>query len=155
MSYVKYEDKSMVSNTRWPGIVSSALCRENFHAYGMKYCTDGRIGCLEITGLRPGKSKRGMGRSSATPRGFEPGDSNLSKLTVVFATTQLTGPCLCSRQVMPNPHSNNLISLLSRLANYHSNNASKAFIYMYIVFLILQKSKRRLAIVQKRVVLRN
>jgi hypothetical protein len=47
---------------------------------------------LHITGLRPDKSTRGSGRSSASPRGFESGDSNLSKLTDVFATMQLTGP---------------------------------------------------------------
>jgi hypothetical protein len=39
-----------------PVFVSSALCRESFHAYGMKKCTDGRIGCLTITGLRLDKS---------------------------------------------------------------------------------------------------
>jgi hypothetical protein len=92
MLYVKYEDKSTVSNTRWTGIhIKRALPRE-FYAYGMKYCTDGCIGCLTITGLRPGKSKHGMGRSSASPCRFESGDSNLSKLTIVFATMQLTGP---------------------------------------------------------------
>jgi hypothetical protein len=72
-------------------------------AYGMKYCIDGRIGCLAVTGLRPDKSTRGMGRSSASPRGFESGDSNMSKLTIVFATMELDGPRMCSRLVMPNP----------------------------------------------------
>jgi hypothetical protein len=51
MLYVKYEDKSTISNTRGPVFVSSTLCRENFHAYGMKYCTDGRIGCLQLLGF--------------------------------------------------------------------------------------------------------
>jgi hypothetical protein len=36
--------------------VSSVLCRENFHAYGMKKCTNGRIGRLAITGIRLDKS---------------------------------------------------------------------------------------------------
>jgi hypothetical protein len=39
-----------------PVFVSSALCRENFRAYSIKKCTDGRIGCLAITELRPDKS---------------------------------------------------------------------------------------------------
>jgi hypothetical protein len=29
-----------------PVFVSSALCREIFHTYGMKFCIDGRIECL-------------------------------------------------------------------------------------------------------------
>jgi hypothetical protein len=74
-----------------------------FRAYGMKHCIDGRIECLAITGLRPDESTRGMGRSSTSSCGFELGDSNLSKLTIVFATMQLTGPCVCSRLVMPIP----------------------------------------------------
>jgi hypothetical protein len=56
---------------------------------------------LHITGLRPDKSIRGSGRSSASPRGFESGDSNLSKLTDVFATMQLTGPDVSLRLIMP------------------------------------------------------
>jgi hypothetical protein len=67
-----------------PIFTSSALCRENFCAYDMKYCTDGCIRCLVITGLRPNKSIRGMGRSNDSPRSFESGDSNLSKLTIVL-----------------------------------------------------------------------
>jgi hypothetical protein len=39
-----------------PVFISSALCRENFCAYGMKKCTDGCIGCLAITGLQLDKS---------------------------------------------------------------------------------------------------
>jgi hypothetical protein len=56
---------------------------------------------LHITGLRPDKSTRGSGGSSASPRGFELGDSNLSKLTDVFAAMQLTGPDMSLRLVMP------------------------------------------------------
>jgi hypothetical protein len=63
-----------------PVFVSSVLCQDNFHAYGMKTCTDGRIGCFTITGLRPSKYQCGMGRSSISPHKFE--DSNLSKLTL-------------------------------------------------------------------------
>jgi hypothetical protein len=62
----------------------------------------------QITGLRPDKSRRGTGRSGASPREFESGDSNLSKLTVVFATMQLTGPGVSSRLVMPIPLAINL-----------------------------------------------
>jgi hypothetical protein len=58
---------------------------------------------LHTTGLRPDKSTRGSGRSSTSPRGFESGDSNLSKLTDVFATMQLTGPGVSLRLVMPIP----------------------------------------------------
>jgi hypothetical protein len=31
-----------------PVFVSSALCQENFHTYGMKSCLDGRIECLTL-----------------------------------------------------------------------------------------------------------
>jgi hypothetical protein len=42
-------------------------------------------------------------RVEVAPRGFESGDSNLSKLTDVFATMQLTGPDVSLRLVMPIP----------------------------------------------------
>jgi hypothetical protein len=58
---------------------------------------------LHITGLRPDKSIRGSGRSSARLRGFESGDSNLSKLTDVFETMQLTRADVILRLVMPIP----------------------------------------------------
>jgi hypothetical protein len=61
------------------------------------------LSALHITGLRPDKSTRGLGRSSTSPRGFESGDSNLSKLTDVFVTMQLTGPNVSLRLVMPIP----------------------------------------------------
>jgi hypothetical protein len=69
----------------------------------MKFCIDGCIECLTITGLQPNKSTRSTGRSGASPRGFESGDSNMSKLTVVFATMQLTRPDVSSRLFMPIP----------------------------------------------------
>jgi hypothetical protein len=56
---------------------------------------------LHTTGLRLDKSTRGWGRSGTSPREFESGDSNPSKLTDVFATMQLTGPDMSSRLVMP------------------------------------------------------
>jgi hypothetical protein len=31
-----------------PVFVSSVLCREIFHTYGMKFCIDGRIECLTL-----------------------------------------------------------------------------------------------------------
>jgi hypothetical protein len=63
---------------------------------------------LHITGLRPDMSTRGSGRGSASPRGFESGDSNLSKLTDIFATMQLSGPDVSLRLVMPIPLSTKL-----------------------------------------------
>jgi hypothetical protein len=74
-----------------------------FHAYGMKYCFDGCIECLTITGLRPDESMRSMGQSSTNPCGFESRDFNLSKLTIVFMIMQLTRPSVYSRPVMPIP----------------------------------------------------
>jgi hypothetical protein len=58
---------------------------------------------LHITGLRPNKSTHSSGQSSASPRGFESGDSNLSKLTDVFANMQLTRPDVSLRLVMSIP----------------------------------------------------
>jgi hypothetical protein len=58
---------------------------------------------LHITGFRPDKSTRGSGRSNVIPHRFESGNSNLSKLTDVFATIQLTGPDVSLRLVMPIP----------------------------------------------------
>jgi hypothetical protein len=58
------------------------------------------------TGLRPDKSIRGSGQSSANPRGFESGDSNLSKLTDVFAAMQLTETRRESQTGYANPPSN-------------------------------------------------
>jgi hypothetical protein len=63
-----------------PVFVSSALCREIFHTYGMKLhrwmhrAPHNELGfdLVSPTRLRSG---------SASPRGFESGDSNLSKLT--------------------------------------------------------------------------
>jgi hypothetical protein len=63
---------------------------------------------LHTSGLRPDKSTRGSGRSSHSPRGFESGDSNLSKLTDVFAIMQLTRPDVSLRLVMPIPLAINL-----------------------------------------------
>jgi hypothetical protein len=63
---------------------------------------------LHTTGLRPDKSTRGSGRSGASPHGFESRDSNLSKLTDVFATMQLTGPDVSPRLVIPIPLAINL-----------------------------------------------
>jgi hypothetical protein len=48
MSYVKYEGKSTVCNTRWPVIrIKRALLR-NFPYLRYEVCTDGRIGCLTM-----------------------------------------------------------------------------------------------------------
>jgi hypothetical protein len=48
MLYVKYEGKSTVCNTRWPGIhIKRALLR-NFPYLRYEVSTDGRIGCLTM-----------------------------------------------------------------------------------------------------------
>jgi hypothetical protein len=73
---------------------------------------------LHITGLRPDKSTRGSGRSSASPHGFESGDSNLSKLTDVFATMQLTRPDVSLRLVMPIPLATKLCIFEARSEHY-------------------------------------
>jgi hypothetical protein len=46
MSYVKYEGKSTVCNTGWPGIRIRRALPENFPYLRYEVCTDGRIGCL-------------------------------------------------------------------------------------------------------------
>jgi hypothetical protein len=45
MSYVKYEGKSTVFNTRWPGICIKRALSRNFPYLRYEVCTDGRIGC--------------------------------------------------------------------------------------------------------------
>jgi hypothetical protein len=72
------------------------------------------------TGLRPDKSIRGSGRSSASPRGFESGNSNPSKLTDVFAAMQLTGPSVSLGPVMPIPLATKL-SIFEARKEYASN----------------------------------
>jgi hypothetical protein len=64
------------------------------------------LSASHITGLRPDKSTRDSGRSSASPRGFESEDSNLSKLTDVFVAMQLTGTKRESQAGYANPPSN-------------------------------------------------
>jgi hypothetical protein len=56
MLYVKYEGKSTVATLIGLVYISNALYRENFHAFGMKKCTDGRVGSYINTGLRLDKS---------------------------------------------------------------------------------------------------
>jgi hypothetical protein len=63
---------------------------------------------LHTTGIQPDKSTHGSGRSNASPRGFESGDLNLSRLTNVFATMQLTRPDVSPRLVMPIPLAMNI-----------------------------------------------
>jgi hypothetical protein len=48
MPYVKYEGKSTVRNTRWPGIRIKRALPSNFPYLRYKTCTDGRIGCLSL-----------------------------------------------------------------------------------------------------------
>jgi hypothetical protein len=45
MPYVKYEGKSTVCNTRWPGIRIKRALPRNFPYLRYEVCTDGRIGC--------------------------------------------------------------------------------------------------------------
>jgi hypothetical protein len=48
MPYVKYEGKSTVCNTRWPGIRIKRALPSNFPYLRYEVCTDGRIGCLSL-----------------------------------------------------------------------------------------------------------
>jgi hypothetical protein len=48
MPYVKYEGKSTVCNTRWPGIRIKRALPRNFPYLRYEVCTDGRIGCLTM-----------------------------------------------------------------------------------------------------------
>jgi hypothetical protein len=48
MSYVKYEGKSTVYNTRWPGIRIKRALPRNFPYLRYEVCTDERIGCLAM-----------------------------------------------------------------------------------------------------------
>jgi hypothetical protein len=115
MSYVKYKDKSTVSKTRWPGNrIKRALPREFSVPTAWSFASMDASSASHITGLWPDKSTRGLGRSGASPCGFESGDSNLSKLTIVFATMQLTGPGESSRLVMPIPLAINLCIFKAR-----------------------------------------
>jgi hypothetical protein len=128
MTYVKYEDKSTVSNTRWPDIRIKRALPRKFPCYSMKKCIDGRIECLTITVLRPSKYQHSIGRSNTSPRGFESGDSNLNKLADVFATMQLTGPLRVFQAGYADPHSNHSMSFFeaSKLPFEYLYSASKA-----------------------------
>jgi hypothetical protein len=48
MPYVKYEGKSTVCNTRWPGIRIKRALPRNFPYLRYEVCTDGCIGCLAM-----------------------------------------------------------------------------------------------------------
>jgi hypothetical protein len=81
MPYVKYEGKSTVRNTRWPGIRIKRALPSNFPYLRYEVWTDGRIGCLSLNSASTRCVQRVSGRGSASPHGFKSGDSNLSKLT--------------------------------------------------------------------------
>jgi hypothetical protein len=91
---------------------------------------------LNTTGLRPDKSTRGSGESSASPCGFELGDSNLSKLTDVFATMQLTGPDVSLRLVIPIPLATKLC-VFEAWNKHYSNRVTllnKPLVYMLCLY---------------------
>jgi hypothetical protein len=48
MPYVKYEGKSTVNNTRWPGIRIKCALPRNFPYLRYEVCIDGRIECLTL-----------------------------------------------------------------------------------------------------------
>jgi hypothetical protein len=48
MPYVKYEGKSTVGNTRWPGIRIKRALSRNFPYLRYEVCIDGRIECLTL-----------------------------------------------------------------------------------------------------------
>jgi hypothetical protein len=98
---------------------------------------------FHTTGLRPDKSTRGSGRGSASPRGFESGDSNLSKLTDVFVTMQLTGPDVSLRLVMPIPLARKLCVFEAQ--NEHCSKLTllnESFVYMLCLSVSTGRAKR-------------
>jgi hypothetical protein len=99
---------------------------------------------LRITGLRPDKSTRGSGQSSASPRGFESGDSNLSKLTNVFATMQLTRPDVSLRLVMPIPLAIKSCNFEARIEHYSNLSLllNKSFVYLLCLCIFIGRAKR-------------
>jgi hypothetical protein len=48
MPYVKYEGKSTIGNTRWPGIRIKRALPRNFPYLRYEVCIDGRIECLTL-----------------------------------------------------------------------------------------------------------
>jgi hypothetical protein len=99
---------------------------------------------LHITGLRPDKSTCGSGRSSASPRGFESGDSNLSKLTNVFATMQLTGPDMSLRLVMLIPLAIKSCIFEARIKHYSNLFLllNESFVYLLCLCIFTGRAKR-------------
>jgi hypothetical protein len=99
---------------------------------------------LHYTGLRPDKSTRGSGRSSAGPRGFNSRDSSLSKLTDVFATMQLTGPDVSLRLVMPIPLTTKLCVFEARDEHYSNRLTllNKPFVYTLCLFVSTGRAKK-------------
>jgi hypothetical protein len=114
----QYKGKSTVSNTSWPGIrIKRALPRKfPYLRYEVLHRWTHRVP-YTLLGF---DLISGSGRSSASPRGFESGDSNLSKLTNVFATMQLTGSDVSLRLVMPIPLSTKLCFFEARSEHYSS-----------------------------------
>jgi hypothetical protein len=99
---------------------------------------------LRITGLRPDKSTRGSGRSSANPHGFESGDSNLSKLTDVFATMQLTGPDVSLRLVILIPLAIKSCIFKARIEHYSNLFLllNESFVYLQCLCIFIGRAKR-------------
>jgi hypothetical protein len=98
---------------------------------------------LHITGFRPDKSARGSGRSSTRPRGFESGDSNLSKLTDVFATMHLTGPDVSLRPVMPIPLATKLCVFEAQNEYYSNRLTLLNEPFMYILCLSVSTGRAK------------
>jgi hypothetical protein len=98
---------------------------------------------LHITGLRPDKSTRGSGLSSASPRGFESGDSNLSKLTNVFATMQLTGPDVSLRLVIPIPLATELCVFEARNEHYSNRLTLLNELFVYMLCLLVSTGRAK------------
>jgi hypothetical protein len=99
---------------------------------------------LHTTGLRPDKSTRGSGQSSTSPRGFESGDSNVSKLTDVFATMQLTGLDVSLRLVMPIPLATKLCIFKARNEHYLNRLIllNEPFVCLLCLFVFTGRAKR-------------
>jgi hypothetical protein len=99
---------------------------------------------LHTTGLRPDKSTRGSGQSSTSPRGFESGDSNLSKLTDVFVTMQLTGPDVRLRLVMPIPLATKLCIFEAQNEHYSNRliSLNEPFVCMLCLFVSVGRAEK-------------
>jgi hypothetical protein len=108
MPYVKYEGKSTVSNTRWPGIcIKRALPRKfPYLRYEVLHRWTHRVP-YTLLGFDLISPHAAQVEVTLAHAGSSRGDANLSKLTDVFATMQLTEPDVSLKLLMPIPYQPN------------------------------------------------